>query len=308
MVYTKKEYDAIYAEGYAEGIAENKKEIDEIKKDNAHIKFLWAHVEELNKGLEKENKKLSFDDELGDEEIEELKEENEGLEKEIKELKEKCIHIRDTHDAQHKRNNEMWKKEIKKLETTHEDEMNDLQEAVDDYRDAARDNEPDDLRIVLEEYDEKIEELEEGIDKWNKLLKAIKDSSSTMDDDAGAKDDCDFDIWEFLDDELGVDIAAWTPMTTRDEDWAKGVFCSTDWAYLGRCEGCGEDGVNVARDKDDEGIDEAPVCVGGCHPFHDTDDDTDDEDYVCEKCEKKEEGEKLCKEIVEAIVDDAMKC
>ena len=31
------------------------------------------------------------------------------------------------------------------------------------------------------------------------------------------------------------------------------------------------------------------------------------EDYVCDKCEEIEKGEKLCKEIVEAIVEDAMK-
>jgi hypothetical protein len=207
----KKEYDEIYAEGYAEGIAENKKELEELKEridthEKNHDK-IWNSLPSVHIA--------QYEDDATDGIVMEIEKVTEELEIAVKvnSIKEKELIAYQELVKAHKI---QLKEEIKKLETTHEDELNDLQEELDEYKDAARDNEPDDLRIVLDEYDENIEELQGEVhefvckrddfieklqgsaDKWGKLVKAMKDN---YDEEA---DYNDFEIWEFLADELGL--------------------------------------------------------------------------------------------------------
>ena len=74
--------------------------------------------------------------------------------------------------------------------------------------------------------------------KWDKLKQAIKDS----------KDNPDFDIWDFLADELGLD-----PNGKSDSDDEEEEECSDEK----RCEDC----TYCARTR----VCDNCKCVGGCH-------------------------------------------
>jgi len=335
-------YDEIYAEGYAEGIAENQKYVDELKEELAVYKEADALMtEELEDKEElalahydawkirEEKLKEEISDLYGQvdceqEEYSTLSKSYEASEEEIVKLKKEIQEMQDEKDELNDIN--MDKEDFEEMCEVLELHNGSSNNVV--YYDEGEGYATNILNMIknIEKLDLENKKLKKELksqsynlkhfrSKWTldsieqkEYIKKLKEQHTTS-----------YDILvkfveENLEDAVVCDCDKW------------GLFFDWGSSYCPECE----------KEKEDENDTECPKCgflwnfeeckeCGNC----DDDDDDDDDDYVCEKCEaeeqdksvkqserrqiegividdEKEDPKKICREIIEAIVDDVL--